>query len=383
MSNAPTTASAYNYAIKLINASGSTVLQASDPPTVFVVPAVTTSLTYSIQGFRVGDRIVSASDLTATVADQISFSDGLWSLQFATNGQIVKLRFSGLSKSDDATLFSPQDLNLLFGENTIGLITAYDFRSSISNTSGQTLTGTTTADYLVGGLGKDRLNGLDSDDLLDGGGGQDMIYAGNGKDTLIGGTGNDVLIGGQGNDEMVGGIGVDTVFFTGKYVDYKVRQTTDYVEVIDSAFMRDDTDRLFSIERLKFSDTSLALDLDGNAGITVKILGAVFGKEFIHRKDYVGIGLNLLDSGMDYTSLAELAVNAALLSTNDKVVSTLWKNVIGTIASSEEKAPFISWLEKGMSPGTLAQFAAETNFNQVNIDLVGLLGTGIEYLPVT
>ena len=58
MANTPTAASAYSYAIKLINASGSTVLLASDPPTVFVVPAVTTSLTYAIQGFRVGDRIV-------------------------------------------------------------------------------------------------------------------------------------------------------------------------------------------------------------------------------------------------------------------------------------------------------------------------------------
>ena len=382
MANTSSTASAYNYTIKLINASGDTVVQASDPSTIFVVPSVTTSLTYSIQGFRSGDRIVCSSDLGATLADQTSFSDGLFSLQFATNGQIVKLRFSGLSKADDATVFSPQDLNQLFGENSIGLSTSFDYPASISNALDQTLTGTKTADYLVGGPGIDRLNGLDSDDLLDGGDGYDTIIAGNGNDTLIGGIGNDTLIGGLGNDVVLGGSGVDTAVFTGKHADYKLRLSSDYFDVTDSAYMRDETDRLFGIERFKFADESLALDLNGNAGITVKLLGAVFGKESIHRKEYVGIGLNLLDSGMAYTDLAELAVNAAGLSTNDKIVSTMWKNVIGTIASSDEKAPFIAMLQDGMTPGSLAKLAAETSFNLVNIDLVGLIATGIEYQQV-
>jgi len=39
-------------------------------------------------------------------------------------------------------------------------------------------------------------------------------------------------------------------------------------------------------------------------------------------------------------------------------------------------------LEDGMTPGALAQMAADTSINTTNINLVGLAQTGIEYTPV-
>lgn len=382
MADTSTSASAYSYAVKLINASGGTTLQAADPPTLFVVAAVNTALSYSIQGFRTGDRIVSASDLGASLADQTNFSDGRFSLQFAANGQIAKLTFSGLRASDDASVFSPQDLNKLYGDNTFGLVTSPDFPASIGQALDQSLEGGKAADYLVGGSGHDRIAGLDAADLLDGGDGNDSIDAGSGNDTLLGGAGNDVLTGGAGNDVLLGGTDVDTAVFVGKRTDYTVRLAAGYADVSDSAYMRDDVDRLFDVERLKFSDSSLAFDLDGHAGITAKILGAVFGKDSIGRKDYVGIGLSLLDGGMDYTSLAALALSAAGLVSHDQIVSALWKNVVGTVATADDKAPFIQMLEQGMDPGFLTRFAADTSFNTANIGLTGLATTGIAYQPL-
>ena len=85
----------------------------------------------------------------------------------------------------------------------------------------------------------------------------------------------------------------------------------------------DDTDYLTNIERLKFSDKSIAIDLDGNAGTTAKILGAVFGKESVLNKSYVGIGLSFLDAGWTYDNLAGLALDAAGAKTNDQIVSLL------------------------------------------------------------
>ena len=38
-------------------------------------------------------------------------------------------------------------------------------------------------------------------------------------------------------------------------------------------------------------------------------------------------------------------------------------------------------LNHGTSIGQLAWMAADTSFNQANIDLVGLAKTGLEYLP--
>jgi hypothetical protein len=137
------------------------------------------------------------------------------------------------------------------------------------------------------------------------------------------------------------------------------------------------------IERLKFTDKSLAVDISGNAGTTAKILGAVFGKESVSNKSYVGIGLNFLDAGWSYDNLAGLALDAAGAKTNDQIVSLLWTNVIGTKPTAADKQPFIALLENGMTAGALAHLAADSSFNTTNINLVGLAQTGIEYMPVS
>ena len=145
----------------------------------------------------------------------------------------------------------------------------------------------------------------------------------------------------------------------------------------------DDTDYLTNIERLKFSDKSVAIDLDGNAGITAKILGAVFGKDSVSNKNYFGIGLNFLDSGWTYDNLAGLALDTAGAKTNDQIVSLLWTNLIGSKPTAAEKQPFIALLENGMTAGAFAHLAADSSFNTTNINLVGLVQTGIEYIPVS
>jgi hypothetical protein len=145
----------------------------------------------------------------------------------------------------------------------------------------------------------------------------------------------------------------------------------------------DDTDYLTSIERLKFKDKSLAIDIDGNAGTTAKILGAVFGKASLSNKNYVGIGLSFLDSSWTYDNLAGVALEAAGAKTNDQIVSLLWTNVIDTKPTAADKQPFIALLENGMTAGALAHLAADSSFNTTNINLVGLAQTGIEYIPVS
>lgn len=136
--------------------------------------------------------------------------------------------------------------------------------------------------------------------------------------------------------------------------------------------------------RVTMGNRHVALDVDGNAGIAVKIIGAVFGKATIANGEWVGIGIgiDLLDKGMSYDALAGLALNAAKLTTNDQIVTTLWTNVVGSAPTAADKAPFIKMLEDGMTPGALAHMAAETTLNVANVDLVGLAQTGVVYTPV-
>ena len=181
-----------------------------------------------------------------------------------------------------------------------------------------------------------------------------------------------------------GGTGVDSIRFDNAALakEFKISVLSNKINFSDLAGKYPPVEAT-NVERLIFSDKSIAIDINGNAGTTAKILGAVFGKDSLSNKQYVGIGLNLLDAGMSTTTLASLAVDAANLKTNDQIVSTLWKNVFGTTATSADKAPYVKLLDDGMSAGTLAWLAADTTFNKVNINLVGLALTGIEYIPVS
>jgi hypothetical protein len=164
--------------------------------------------------------------------------------------------------------------------------------------------------------------------------------------------------------------------------DTTLTKTADNSWKLVNLKITNEVDYLVEIDRVLFKDTSLALDINGNAGTTAKILGAVFGKDSLANKQYVGIGLNFLDAGWTYDKLAGLALDAVGAKTNDQIVSLLWTNVIGTKPTAADKQPFIALLDNGMSAGALARLAADTSINTTNINLVGLAQTGIEYIPV-
>ena len=192
---------------------------------------------------------------------------------------------------------------------------------------------------------------------------------------------NDRVIG---TSYIDGGQGIDTVFFPSPYNNYTIAKeqgTANFFQIIDKTKFTPDS-KIQNIERISFNDKNIAIDLNGNAGYVAKILGAVFGKTNVSNKEYVGIGLDLLDKGMSYDALAELALTAAKSTSKDQIVTTLWSNVVGSAPATADKAPFIKMLEDGMTPGALAHLAADTLLNTTNIDLVGLAQTGIEYTPV-
>ena len=183
------------------------------------------------------------------------------------------------------------------------------------------------------------------------------------------------------SDIVDGGAGKDTSLYSGPSTDFLITHNKSGTwSVFKTGSVND---LLTNIERLQFKDKSVAIDITGNAGTTAKILGAVFGKESLSNKNYVGIGLHFLDAGWTYDNLAGLALDAAGAKTNDQIVSLLWTNVIGTKPTALDKQPFIALLENGMSAGALAHMAADTAFNTTNINLVGLAQTGIEYIPVS
>ena len=141
---------------------------------------------------------------------------------------------------------------------------------------------------------------------------------------------------------------------------------------------------LINIERLQFADTNLALDLDGHAGQTIKLLGLLLGKDQATNKTYVGAGLKLLDDGMTYEQLMGAALDVVLgaNASSLSVVELIWNNLIGPPTPADNISQYSVLIDNGAyTSAGLAIVAANNDLNATNIDLVGLAQTGVEYIP--
>ena len=160
--------------------------------------------------------------------------------------------------------------------------------------------------------------------------------------------------------------------------------------VTDNSAGRDGTDRLSGIERLGFSDGSLAFDLGATdaGGRTALMLSALLGPQAaLSNPSWTGIGLSLFDSGQSTASVASLLVSSGLTAqlaggaSHTSFVQWLYKNVVGSAPSADVAAGFVGLLNSGaFTQASLLVLATEHPLNQTNINLVGLAGTGIPYL---
>lgn len=179
--------------------------------------------------------------------------------------------------------------------------------------------------------------------------------------------------------------GIDLVPYNGLHTAYSVMRGSADVWHLTGGSTGQTPDVLRGVERVRFSDSSLALDLSDNAGQVAKTLGAVFGKDAVHNKSFVGIGLHFVDElNYSYPDLMQLAINARLgaNATNAQVVDLLYTNVVGQAPDAATRKTFTDLLDNGtFTVGGLGVLAADTELNKTNINLTGLAQTGLEYLP--
>jgi len=133
------------------------------------------------------------------------------------------------------------------------------------------------------------------------------------------------------------------------------------------------------VERVTFSDTRLALDLDGNAGQAAKLLGALGGPGMLANKGVVGEVIRLLDTGASSQTIAGLGLQLLGASTPTQIAQTLWTNVVGRAGTDGELKLLTDLMAGGVSASELVVMAANLDANAVRIDLVGLTAKGIEF----
>ena len=195
-------------------------------------------------------------------------------------------------------------------------------------------------------------------------------------------TGNDVISGTTGSDTIDAGSGVDTVVYTGAKSAYTIINNTTSVTVSSGA---DGLDTLKNVERLKFSDATVAVDIDGTAGQCYRIYKAAFART----PDLGGVGywISVMDKGTSLQSVAGGFIDSAEFKsvygtnpTNDALVTKFYTNVLGRAPDASGAAYWTGILNNKQD--TVANVLANISESAENkASLVGVIGNGFEYTP--
>ena len=249
-----------------------------------------------------------------------------------------------------------------------GDYSAYLSAKHVSNLAVSTLQGSETDDVIVA-------NPADKKNIFVLGQGNDSVTATDSPDIMIGGAGNDILDGGKGLDKAV---------FSGDSKSYKLTLNKDgTVLVADTNTTRDGVDQLKGVERISFTDTSLAFDIAGNAGASYRLYKAAFDRQ----PDSGGLGywMHKLDKGADLVrDVANGFINSKEFqslygenTSNATFITNLYQNVLHRAPEAEGYAYWEMTLLSGASRANVLTKFSDSN---ENIDQVAsLVANGIAY----
>jgi hypothetical protein len=207
-----------------------------------------------------------------------------------------------------------------------------------------------------------------------------------GSDVITGSALNNAITGAGGNDLIDGGNGIDLAIYSNAASNYTTRISSSNSTVSDKTANRDGTDTLTNVERLKFSDTHIALDVGPtqNAGSVYMLYKAAFNRA----PDASGMGYWLAqkDGGSNIvTNIAQGFVNAPEFvakygtnPTNASYVDKLYQNVLGRAGESGGVAYWNQQLDAGniSKAAVLVQFAT---LAEGAANVATLIANGIPY----
>lgn len=202
-------------------------------------------------------------------------------------------------------------------------------------------------------------------------------------DVLTGNNANNRFSPGKGNDMIDGVGGFNVVQMSALRSAYRLSldEPTGRVlmQAVDGA---SGADELQNIHRVFFADCAVALDMNAKGSTVAKVLGVVFGKEAVANRTFTGICISLMDQGYTPESLMDLALNFRLgvEYTAEAEVKLLFENLIGRAPTVAETNEVVNLVSSGsFTFNSLAWLAANSGLNADNIQLTGLMQTGLDY----
>lgn len=221
------------------------------------------------------------------------------------------------------------------------------------------------------------------------GDGDDELSGNAAANRLQGMRGSDVLQGRGGDDVLDGGAGLDIAVYAGARAGYAVGRGGSGWSVVDGRGS-DGTDTLQGIERLRFADTHLAIDVapDGRAMQAARVVYTLFGSAWL-QPHVVGIALSYLDAGSSESVLLRAALESDAFATlagsrsNRDFVRQVWTSVVGSAPDAASLATYTALLDSGAyTQLALAELASRDPIVTLSAALVGVAEHGIEYVPV-
>ncbi|MES2296971.1 MAG: DUF4214 domain-containing protein, partial [Pseudomonadota bacterium] len=203
-----------------------------------------------------------------------------------------------------------------------------------------------------------------------------------------GGTSADVLIDLPGNSNIDGGAGIDLAVYIGPRVNFTVVKTDLGFVVTDNAGLGG-TDLLVNVERVRFGDKTIALDIDkhANGGEAYRIYQAAFDRQ----PDLGGLGfwmaqidhgVTLLDVAGGFLRSTEFTSLYGSNPSTDDFVTKLYNNVLHR---APEAGGYKFWVDAinlhGVGRDTVLVEFSESDENIAQV--VGTIQNGFEYLLYT
>lgn len=212
--------------------------------------------------------------------------------------------------------------------------------------------------------------------------------------TISGTANNDSLLSRQGNDTIDGGAGIDTVVHSGIRSSYTLVKTGNGFTLSDT-LGTDGIDKMSNVERLKFSDGGIALDVGAtqSAGQTALLLGSVLPGTLVFdvgKQALLGAVIQLFDQGFTLQQLSGAVMRLPIWDvltgkaapTNTDIATYLLSNVNGVAPDAVTLTNAVTSLNTETdfaSQGNFLWHLAESSTNQTHIGLVGLAATGLAY----
>ena len=204
----------------------------------------------------------------------------------------------------------------------------------------------------------------------------------------------DSLTGAAGNDTIDGGGGTDTITYTISRSNVALAKTGTGFTVTDNTGANG-IDILLNMERVKFSDGGIALDVGAtqSAGQTALLLGAVLPGRLVFdatKQALLGAAIDLFDQGYSLQTLSGAVMRLSIWDiltgktspTNTDIATYLLTNVNGMTPDATTLISAVAALDTETSFATQGNFLwhlAESSANQAHIGLVGLTATGLAY----